>query len=223
MAVKTDHKITQSPSSKGFTLLEVMVVIVLIGIMASLIQFSTRGNDPVEKLNHASARFSAVFEVAAEYSMLNNIELGLVIEKDSYQFYGYDGQYWSEIPDNDTFTIFTMEEGIELVLELDDLPMDEYSFFSDEKLSFNSAEEDGDKDFYEEAIDTEEEKKKKIIPQIYLLSGGDITPFSITFSFEEGGIFDYVLETDNGEILGYRVTGIYSTPLTVEGPYLDEN
>jgi general secretion pathway protein H len=211
------RKYTFTPSTKGFTLIEVMVVIVLIGIMATLVQFTTRGNDPVEKLNQASARFAAVFEVAAEYSMLNNIELGLVIEKNSYQFLGYDGIRWSELPQSDTLTLFTMEEGIELTLALDDLPLDEDSFFSEEVFTFNQAIEDEDLDL------DENEKKKKIIPQIYLLSGGDITPFSLTFAFEESSLFDHLIETDDGQTLGYRVTCIYTIPLKIEGPYLEDD
>jgi general secretion pathway protein H len=209
------RKYTFTTSIKGFTLIEVMVVIVLIGIMATLVQFTTRGNDPVEKLNQASARFAAVFEVATEYSMLNNIELGLVIDNNSYQFLGYDGIRWSELPQSDILTLFTMEEGIELTLSLDDLPLDEDSFFSEEVFTFNQAIEDEDLDF------DENEKKKKIIPQIYLLSGGDITPFSLTFAFEESGLFSHLIETDDGQTLGYRVTGIYTIPLKIEGPYLE--
>ena len=60
---------------RGFTLIEVMVVVVLIGLMASLVQFNFSGNNPEDKLAYESARFAAIFEVAAEYGMLNNLSL----------------------------------------------------------------------------------------------------------------------------------------------------
>ena len=192
----------------GFTLIEVMVVIVLIGLMASLVQFNISGNNPADKLKHESARFAAIFEVAADYGMLNNVELGLIVKKDSYQFVGYDGTQWTEIPDQDWQAHVTMSEEIELSLELDDLPIDEPLLFDAD--TFKEKDED---DF---TLMSKEEREKKIIPQVYILSGGDLTPFSVTFRLNEDLAF-----IEGAEDLAYRVTGIYSIPLTIEGPGLD--
>ncbi|WP_019027317.1 type II secretion system minor pseudopilin GspH [Colwellia piezophila] len=194
---------------RGFTLIEVMVVIVLIGLMASLVQFNFSGNNPADKLKHESARFAAIFEVAADYGMLNNIELGLVVKKDSYQFLGYDGTQWTDIPDQDWLANVTMPEGIELSLELDDLPIDEPLLFDAD--TFKEKDED---DF---TLMSREEQEKKLIPQVYILSGGDLTPFSVTFRLNEDLAF-----IEDAEDLAYRVTGIYSIPLTIEGPLLDD-
>ena len=193
----------------GFTLIEVMVVIVLIGLMASLVQFNISGNNPADKLKHESARFAAIFEVAADYGMLNNVELGLIVKKDSYQFVGYDGTQWTEIPDQDWQAHVTMSEEIELSLELDDLPIDEPLLFDAD--TFKEKDED---DF---TLMSKEEREKKIIPQVYILSGGDLTPFSVTFRLNEDLAF-----IEGAEDLAYRVTGIYSIPLTIEGPVLDD-
>ena len=193
----------------GFTLIEVMVVIVLIGLMASLVQFNFSGNNPADKLKHESARFAAIFEVAADYGMLNNVELGLIVKKDSYQFVGYDGTQWTEIPDQDWQAHVTMSEEIELSLELDDLPIDEPLLFDAD--TFKEKDED---DF---TLMSKEEREKKIIPQVYILSGGDLTPFSVTFRLNEDLAF-----IEGAEDLAYRVTGIYSIPLTIEGPVLDD-
>ena len=193
----------------GFTLIEVMVVIVLIGLMASLVQFNISGNNPADKLKHESARFAAIFEVAADYGMLNNVELGLIVKKDSYQFVGYDGTQWTEIPDQDWQAHVTMSEEIELSLELDDLPIDEPLLFDAD--TFREKDED---DF---TLMSKEERENKIIPQVYILSGGDLTPFSVTFRINEDLAF-----IEGAEDLAYRVTGIYSIPLTIEGPVLDD-
>ncbi|MCJ8297193.1 MAG: type II secretion system minor pseudopilin GspH [Colwellia sp.] len=193
----------------GFTLIEVMVVIVLIGLMASLVQFNFSGNNPADKLKHESARFAAIFEVAADYGMLNNVELGLIVKKDSYQFVGYDGTQWTEIPDQDWQAHVTMSEEIELSLELDDLPIDEPLLFDAD--TFREKDED---DF---TLMSKEERENKIIPQVYILSGGDLTPFSVTFRINEDLAF-----IEGAEDLAYRVTGIYSIPLTIEGPVLDD-
>ena len=194
---------------RGFTLIEVMVVVVLIGLMASLVQFNFSGNKPADKLKHESARFAAIFEVAADYGMLNNIELGLIVKKDSYQFLGYDGTRWTEIPEQDWQANVTVPEDIVLSIELDDLPIEEPMLFDAD--TFKEKDED---DF---TLLSKEEQEEKIIPQVYILSGGDLTPFSVTFRLNEELTF-----TDDAQDLAYRVTGTYSIPLTIEGPVLDD-
>ena len=206
MNLKTSNALASKNS--GFTLIEVMVVVVLIGLMASLVQFNFSGSKPEDKLQHESVRFAAIFEVAAEYGMLNNIELGLIVRKDSYQFLGYDGSQWAEIPELDWDTTITLPEEIVLSIELDDLPIEEPLLYNRDTFT-----EKDEEDF---TLLSREDQEKKIIPQVYILSGGDLTPFSVTFRIIEE-LADVAIED-----LAYRVTGIYSLPLTIEGPILDD-
>lgn len=201
---------TNKSKQSGFTLIEVMVVVVLIGLMASLVQFNATGNKADDSLMHESAKFAAIFEVAAEYGMLNNIELGLIVNDNSYKFVGYDGTSWSEVPDQDWDTDITLPEEIEISLELDDLPIEEPLLFDTDTFK-----EKDEEDF---TLLSKEEQEKKIIPQVYILSGGDLTPFSVTFR-----IIEELAHIDNAEDIAYRVTGIYSTPLAIEGPTLDDD
>jgi general secretion pathway protein H len=194
---------------RGFTLIEVMVVVVLIGIIASLVQFNFAGKRPEDILQQESLRFAAIFDVAAEYGMLNNVELGLIVKENSYQFLGYDGTQWAEIPEQDWQANVTLPEEVELTLELDDLPIEEPMLFDSD--TFREKDED---DF---TLMSKEEQEKKIIPQVYILSGGDLSPFSVTFRLTEE--LAYI---EDAEDLAYRVTGIYSTPLTIEGPVLED-
>jgi len=203
-----------SVKTKGFTLLEVLVVIALIGLIVSAVQFNFSGKRPEDTLKKVSYQFAELFESAVNYGLLNNIELGLYIDKSSYQFLGYDGVKWSKIPKQDWLAEQTLPEEITFELTLDDLPIEEPLLFdssvfkaqSEEYLSFNAIE-----------AEKKAKKEKQLLPQVYILSGGDITPFSLTFQFtEEASLYDDVAD------LAYRVTGIYSTPLTIEGPVLDE-
>ncbi|ASP48149.1 type II secretion system minor pseudopilin GspH [Cognaticolwellia beringensis] len=196
---KQKHRIQQ-----GFTLIEVMLVIVLIGVMVSAVQFTFSGNKPEQLLEQNSARFAGIFDVAAEYGLLNNVELGLFIEDNSYQFLGYDGVSWSPIADNPLFEVYTLPEGIEITLQLDDLPIEEPQLF-DSSVLINEDEEESF---------TGDSEKKKTIPQVYMLSGGDITPFSLTFS-----LADFAFDGD--ENISFKVSGIYTTPLTIEGPLVN--
>tara|TARA_R110000744_G_scaffold20336_1_gene53358 strand:- start:5951 stop:6580 length:630 start_codon:yes stop_codon:yes gene_type:complete len=205
MKLNHDHLSNQKHRiQQGFTLIEVMLVIVLIGVMVSAVQFTFSGNKPEQLLEQNSARFAGIFDVAAEYGLLNNVELGLFIEDDSYQFLGYDGVSWSPIADNPLFEVYTLPEGIEITLQLDDLPIEEPQLF-DSSVLINEDEEESF---------TGDSEKKKTIPQVYMLSGGDITPFSLTFS-----LADFAFDGD--ENISFKVSGIYTTPLTIEGPLVN--
>jgi general secretion pathway protein H len=212
--------------NRGFTLIEVMLVVVVIGIMASFIQFNT-GTDPEDTLlDQSSYKFASIFEIASEYGMLNNIELGLVVSKNSYQFLAFDGVSWTEVEDNKLFTEQQLPKGVEIKLSLDDLPIEEPLLFDaetlDEDAFDNDDEEDEDSDDEEDDSGEDDEKKEKRLPQVYILSGGDLTPFSLTFSFnpfsEYGGDYDepYYSSDDDDRKAVYRVMGIYSVPLTIE-------
>ena len=205
---------TPSIKNNGFTLLEVLVVIALIGLIISSVQFNFSGKRPEDSLKKVSYQFAELFQTAANYGLLNNIELGLYIDETSYRFLGYDGIKWSEIPQQDWLGIQELPEDITLKLTLDDLPIEEPLLF-DSSVFNNQDEEYLSFDALERAKKAEEEAL--LLPQVYILSGGDITPFSVTFTFTETAS----LERDLSE-LAYRVTGIYSIPLTVEGPILDD-
>lgn len=217
---RTFYSIPKSIHTRGFTLLEVLMVIALIGLIVSVVQFNFSVKRPEETLEKASYKFATLFESAANYGLLNNIELGLYIEKNTYQFLGYDGVKWSEISSQDWLTEQTLPEGVVVKLALEDLPIEEpllfdSSVFTDEDSDFLSFD-DNEKD-NQEGKESKSKSDKPLIPQVYILSGGDITPFSLTFRFSEQASFN-----DDIATLGYRVTGIYSIPLTIEGPVLDE-
>ena len=182
--------------NKGFTLIEVMLVVALIGVIVTLVQFNFVGSSVEDKLKKESLRFAGVYELAAEYAMLNNVELGIVFEEQQYQIVGFDGIRWSPLADNNLSAAHKFSSGVVYELQLDDLPLEEKPLFDTDT-------------FVVESDDFREEEEQVIIPQLYILSGGDITPFSVEFSIES----DFELQS-----IAYKVTGLYSTPLTIEGP-----
>lgn len=189
--------------NKGFTLIEVLVVIVVIGLMVAAVQFSFNSNKPESELQQESVRFAGIFDLAAQYGLLNNVELGLVVNENSYQFVGYDGTQWVELSDLESLSSYQLPEYMTLAITFDDLPADESSLISREL--FEREDED---DF---SLDSDEEKP--IVPQVYILSGGDITPFKLTFGWHLHARLD--------EEITYEVIGEYTTPLTVKGPIID--
>lgn len=188
----------------GFTLIEVMLVMVLIGLIVSAVTFNPLNNRPEDQLEDASARFTGIFKVAAEYGLLNNIELGIVVKKNSYQFVAFNGTDWQEIPAQDTVSSAELPEQLELRLELEDLPIDGQNELFDTKSFFDK----------EDDFRGEDQKKEKIIPQIFVLSGGDFTSFKLIFSIKE--------EFQEDRLVEYHVVGLFTLPLKIMGPIYDE-
>jgi len=189
---------------RGFTLIEIMIVLVLIGIMVSLVQFSFQSNPLENELKKASSRFASTFTVAAEYSTLNNVELGILIEDNRYQFLGFDGKKWAAFEYNELLSETELPEHIQMVLNLEGLPIDENALITSETFKFE------DESLFDESDDFKEsDKNKKLIPHIVILSGGEISPFTLTFSASD--------EFDESDI-AYNVTGLYTMPLSIKGP-----
>jgi general secretion pathway protein H len=174
--------------------------------MASAVQFTFNGNDPDKVLDKESQRFSAIFNTAAEYSMLNNIELGLMVEDNTYQFLAFDGEAWVRTSDTPFLAPYTLPETVAIVLTLDDLPLDEPPLIN----VLHEENEASELEFSGSELDEEE----KLIPQVYILSGGDLTPFTLRFQLTD--------RFDADSYISYVVSGLYETPLTIEGPLFDE-
>ena len=202
------QSIVRDDKQSGFTLLEVMLVLVIMGLAASAIVFSFGGQDRVEQVKKQSQRFEVVFNMASDFAVLNQQTLGLRIdaEKNTYHFLRLDDeQQWQLLEDDPTFARHELPEDFSLELSLDDLPWQtEDSLFDtevfDEKLSVsNDGVEIG-----------KEEDKKPEPPQVFILSSGDITPFSLLFSFKPS--------FGSEQPVYFRINGDDSIPLKREGP-----
>ena len=103
---------TSRNHDKGFTLLEVLLVIALIGLIVSVVQVNFSTSRPEDNLKKVSTHFAELVESAANYGLLNNIELGIYIEKTGYRFLGFDGMKWTDIPNQDWLGEQVLPEGI---------------------------------------------------------------------------------------------------------------
>ncbi len=195
-----------------------MLVIVIIGIMVAGVKINFADDQGDTTLKKLSAEFAGKFDLVAEYSMLNNIEIGVFIDKDSYQYLAYDGVTWTPMEDSPLFAKTPLPEGVVMELQLDDLPIEE-SLLTSVQNSEGKSLFDQERELSEQDQQVLDEKEKAlIIPQIVIFSGGEITPFSLTFQLSNQQQLAYI----DSEPPKYRVTCLYNPPLTIEGPVLNE-
>ncbi|HAS77079.1 MAG TPA: type II secretion system protein GspH, partial [Marinobacter adhaerens] len=70
----------------GFTLIEILVVLVVVGLLASLAVFTMGGSSQQRELENEVRELYLLMQTASEQAVLNNLELGLKLEEDGYQF-----------------------------------------------------------------------------------------------------------------------------------------
>jgi type II secretion system protein H len=77
--------------NKGFTLLEVMLVVLIIGIVTSLAVYSMAPIGPSRQAKSEAQGLMAAIDYAQQQAILSHQPYGLVINDHGYQFYIYQG------------------------------------------------------------------------------------------------------------------------------------
>lgn len=167
----------------GFTLIEIMLVLALMGLMISVVSYTALGNNHYDKVNEQAKRFQVVFDMASDYAVLNQAQLGIRIdeEKNTYTYVVLDDEdNWVELGDQKLFASYELPEYITLQLELEDLP------WQQEEQLFDRGVFDEQLSVSDEGVEIgKEEDIPPPPPQIFLLSSGDITPFELSMTFED--------------------------------------
>ena len=149
----------------GFTLLEIMIVVVIVGLLASVVApMVSKSADDL--LKEEADRFVALVKLAQDESILQSRQLGLKIEPDGYSFLQQqddsdDWVFFSEGP----FRQRKLSSSTKTFLYLDGV---------DVSLLENNIESEGD------------DEKKKLKPHLFILSSGEMTPFSYELVFSTG-------------------------------------
>lgn len=154
---------TRTRRDRGFTLIEVLVVLVLIGIITALAVARIGMQD--DRAEQAAQRLAGVLEIASRRAVIEARELGLVFDSEGYRFValGDDGWQAQELSDR-SLTARSLDDDLSLEIEREELPG-----------SRRPGDDTGDSD---ESTDTE--------PQVLILSSGEITPFRAVIRPRDG-------------------------------------
>ncbi|WP_395338674.1 type II secretion system minor pseudopilin GspH [Ningiella sp. W23] len=167
----------------GFTLLEIILVLAIIGLVVSTVSYNIIGTDPRDEVEQETRKLQVLVDMASDYAVLNQMQLGLRLddEKVSYEFVHLDeNQRWQPIQNQEIFTLRELPEYYSFELFLEDLPWQE-----DESL-FDSTIFDEGLSVSEDSVEIgNEEDIEPPPPQILILSSGEITPFELQLIFED--------------------------------------
>jgi general secretion pathway protein H len=85
-------------STRGFSLIEVLVVVAIIGVIALVVTLSVTGNGE-RQVRRDADRFEAVMTQACEQAELGGREIGVIVGEAGYEFRLMSGDQWLEFPD----------------------------------------------------------------------------------------------------------------------------
>ncbi|MGB1292607.1 MAG: type II secretion system minor pseudopilin GspH [Pseudoalteromonas sp.] len=167
---------TKPPSYKrGFSLIEILVVLVVIAFATKMVVYSLDGGaeDALEK---QALRLHTTINMASEFAILNQVELGFHIDEDVFEFLVFDGDKWVTFDREELFEPLTITEEFKLTLNLEDLAWAQENLLEQSNWRELMGSDD------EESL---LELKKLKIPQVLILSSGEISAFQLIFELQK--------------------------------------
>ncbi|MDH4458288.1 MAG: type II secretion system minor pseudopilin GspH [Nevskia sp.] len=153
----------------GFTLLELLAVIVIIGIIVTFASLSIGNRALDDRLEAESKRIEQLLRLAEDEADLKGLAIGLVFTDDGYRFLSANSsQNWADYAQSGILRSRSLLQPffVELRIEGRLIP----------PLPAAGSDEEGSS---APADDKAEDEAKKLKPQVLLLPGGQMTPFTL--------------------------------------------
>lgn len=176
MRAKRRNRRTQA----GFTLIEMLVVVLIIGVVMSFVSLSLNPSGPADRMDTDARRLDALARTAADDAILYGREIGLDITRNGYRFLrlGDDGWQVINVPDS-PLRARELSEGVVLSL----VERDENA----PRLAAGSDDEDA------------------VRPEAFFLSSGEAVPFALEISARGVDHFFRLTGEANGTLAMERI------------------
>lgn len=155
---------------QGFTLIELVVVIFIVGVIVTLAVLSVSGRGRSDQVELEARRIGELIRLAGERAIIYGEDYGLAIAQREYAFLVLTDEGW--LPADGPLRQRQIPEPIELSLSI--------SLDQDRRFSLPTPQPDED--------DEDDDNEQRLEPDVLFLSTGEMTPFEVTVSLPDTGI-----------------------------------
>ena len=171
----------------GFTLIEIMVVMVIIAVLASLVTLSVSGRAVDDRMEAESRRLEQLFRIASDEAQAKGVELGFRHTPKGFEFVTPDSNTgrWRLLEDG-MFRPRQVLEPFYLELRIDGRVVKPVS--PAPRAPKEDEEEQQDEPQRHTSRQSEEEERKKseaTQPQVLILSTGEMTSFTLDLKLKD--------------------------------------
>ncbi|MDO6824976.1 type II secretion system minor pseudopilin GspH [Marinobacter sp. 1_MG-2023] len=165
-------------NSSGFTLIEILVVLVLMGLLAALAVFTMGGNSQQRELQNEVRELYLLMQTASDQAVVNNLELGLLLEENGYRFVAFQEETgdWKGSGEQ----LFRARSFPEWLVTT--------PFIESDAPRLASAED-------------------KLRPDVVFFSSGETTPFELEFTIGSDTDYTQILASDGISPIEWRQPG----------------
>ena len=159
----------------GFTLIEILVVVVIVGVLAAGMMLSVTLTGRDRELEKESDRLLALFTYAREQAELQTREYGVLFQDDGYEFLAYDGRrgLWRSVFEDDVLAARKLPDGLGFTLSVESRP-----------VVLKRPKDSTDK-----------------TPQVMIFSNGDLTSFAAVLQRDGGTRSVTLTQDDKGAVI----------------------
>jgi general secretion pathway protein H len=150
----------------GFSLIEILVVIVVISIVLSVTVLSFNLASDDRELRTEGRRFAALIEVTLDEAAMQGREFGIELLSGGYRFVEFDAfaGLWADIPGDDILRLRSLPEDVEFELFLED----KHVLLDDDPAPFEDPDENNPR-----------QAAEVYAPHLLIYSSGETTPFEL--------------------------------------------
>jgi general secretion pathway protein H len=146
--------------ARGFTLLELMIVVFVIGLVTAGVVISFSGGSRDEQLEREAARLDALFDYVREQAELQTRDYGFRISTRGYSFVVYDvlANQWRPAEEDDALRERPFPDGIETEVVVEGRKV---------------------------VLEAKKKDIEDFMPQVMIFSNGDISSFEVILQRDE--------------------------------------